>query len=217
MIFPKLHKKEEFIIPKETGKAFVVKRDQILRIIEVDGPQTADVNIWNLYHYGEAFSAGRTRYFSGIHPKKGDSLWSAPPYDRKMFTIIEDTVEHIVGPWGEESHDILYPRCSPIVFRYPFGKSNVSSCYENLAKAIEPFGLKADQPHDTINFFMRTGIDKAGQIFIAQPEARKGDYVDLLAHMNSLVAISSCPAGGIHGTQDVNRPLKIEIYDQSDF
>lgn len=207
---------ESFIIPKETGKAFYAHKGHILRIIEIDGPQTADFNCWNSDNLKEHYSAGRTRFFTGAHPRKGDSLWSKPPYDRPMLTIIEDTVEHILGPMGEASHDIEFPRCSPIVFEYPFGRKNVSSCQENLAAAIAPFGLMPEDVHDTCNFFMRTGIDRSGHIFIGEPDAKKGDYVDLLMHLNCLVAISACPAGNIHGTQDLNRRLKVEIYAEKE-
>ncbi len=204
---------DSFVTPKESGRAFYVKAGQILRVIEVEGPQTCDLNAWNAQNFAECFSAGRTRFFTGVHPKKGDSLWSVPPHERKMMTIIEDTSDHIVGPHGEESHDLLFPRCSPIVFEYPFGVSNPTSCQENLTTAVAPHGLAPEDIHDTLNLFMRTGVDRSGHIFIAEPDARKGDFVDLLAHMDLLVAISACPAGAIHATQDINRPLRIERYD----
>lgn len=206
---------ESFVIPKESGKGFYVRKGQVLRIIEVEGPQTADLNAWNSDNLKEHYSAGRTRFFTGAHPRRGDSLWTKPPYDRPMMTIIEDTVQHVRGPLGEASHDIEFPRCSPIVFEYPFGRSNNTSCQENLAAAIRPFGLAPEDVHDTCNFFMRTGIDRSGHIFIAEPDAKKGDYVDLLMHLNCLVAISTCPAGNIHGTQAVNYPLEIKIFSEA--
>ncbi len=204
---------ESFVIPRETGKAFYVKAGQVLRVIEIEGAQTCDLNAWSARNYLEYFSAGRTRFFTGVHPKKGDSLWSVPPHERKMLTIVEDTVNHVVGPMGEESHDLLFPRCSPIVFEYPFGVSNRTSCQQNLTAAVAPFGLLPEDVHDTLNLFMRTGVDRSGHIFIAAPDAGQSDYVDLLACMDLLVAISCCPAGAMHATQDVNRPLGIEIYD----
>ncbi len=210
------HLTESFVIPQETGRAFPVKAGQILRVIEIEGAQTCDLNAWNACNFLECFSAGRTRFFTGVHPKKGDSLWSVPPHERKMMTIVEDTVNHVVGPLGEESHDLLFPRCSPIVFEYPFGVSNRTSCQQNLSIAVASFGLLPEDVHDTLNLFMRTGVDRSGHIFIADPDATKGNYVDLLAHIDLLVAISCCPAGAIHATQDVNRPLGIEIYDVLD-
>lgn len=204
---------ESFVIPKESGKAFYVTRGQVLRVVEVDGPQTCDLNVWNSDNRHEHYSAGRTRFFTGAHPRKGDCLWSKPPWERPMMKIVEDTVEHVTGPMNEASHDIEFPRCSPIVFEYPFGQRNVTSCQENLAAAIGRFGLEPWDVHDTCNLFMRTGVDSSGHIFIAEPDAKQGDYVDLLLYLNCLVAISTCPAGRIHGTQAINRPLKIEIYD----
>lgn len=39
---------------------------------------------------------------------------------------------------------------------------------------------------------MNTGIDKQGRPTIALPKSRAGDYVDLRAEMDLIVAVSSC-------------------------
>lgn len=203
-----------FVIPKETAKAFVVRKGQVMRVICHEGPQTADFNAWVLDNHEEYFAAGRTRFFTGCHPRKGDYLYTNPGRDRKMWQIIEDTVKHTVSENGATAHDVLYPRCSKIVFSEPFGIEDHGSCQDSLAAAIAPFGLGPDRTHDTLNIFMKTGVDAAGNLFIEPPDAVKGDYCDLLCLIDSLVAISSCPAGDIHATNGYeNKALKIEIYE----
>jgi uncharacterized protein YcgI (DUF1989 family) len=197
---------ESFVIPKETGKAFEVRAGQLLRVIEVEGAQTVDLNAFVLPDLKECFSAGRTRFFTGCHPKKGDSLWSNPPHERPLFTIVEDTV-------GE--NDILFPRCSRIVFE-PFGVKDHRGCQDQLQEAIAPFGLGPDDVHDTFNGFMHTEVDEQGYISIKPPSAQQGDWLDLACHVDCLVAISSCPAGDVHATNGgTNKPLGIEIYAAS--
>lgn len=194
---------ESFIVPKERGKGFEVRAGQLLRIIETEGCQTADFNAFVLPDLRERFSAGRTRFFTGIRPREGDSLWSNPPHERPLFTIVKDTV-------GE--NDLLFPRCSRIVFE-PFGLTNHRGCQDSLQEAIEPWGLTPDDVHDTFNVFMNCGVDANGGIYIALPNATQGDYMDLECHVDCLVAISSCPAGDVHATNGgVNKPLGIEIY-----
>lgn len=194
---------ESFVIPKETGRAFEVRAGQVLRVIEVEGAQTVDFNAFVLPELKERFSAGRTRFFTGCHPRKGDSLWSNPPHERPLFTIVEDTV-------GE--NDILFPRCSRIVFE-PFGLKDHRGCQDQLQEAIAPYGLGPDDVHDTFNGFMHTGVDERGYISIKPPSAQQGDWMDLACHVDCLVAISSCPAGDVHATNGgANKPLRIEIY-----
>jgi uncharacterized protein YcgI (DUF1989 family) len=194
---------EAFTIPKETGKGFEVRAGQLLRIVEIEGPQTCDFNAFVLPDLKERFSAGRTRFFTGCHPRKGDSLWSNPPHERPLFTIVEDTV-------GE--NDVLFPRCSRIVFE-PFGLKDHRGCQDSLQEAIAPWGLGPDDVHDTFNGFMHTGVDERGYIHIKPPSARQGDWIDLDCHVDCLVAISSCPAGDVHATNGgQNKPLGIEVY-----
>jgi uncharacterized protein YcgI (DUF1989 family) len=49
------------------------------------------------------------------------------------------------------------------------------------------------------NIFMTTGLDENDRFFYLDPEAKQGDYVDLHAEMDCLVAISASPATGSTG------------------
>ena len=71
-----------------TGKALELRRGMILRIEQIEGGQCADFNCFNLHDYKEFFHTGRTRHLHGLHPTKGDFLWSAPPRERPMMVII---------------------------------------------------------------------------------------------------------------------------------
>jgi uncharacterized protein YcgI (DUF1989 family) len=95
----------ELIIEPGTGKALELRRGQILRIEQVAGRQCADFNCFNLRLLG-VFHTGRTPP-ARVHPTKGDFLWSAPPRERPMMAIIEDTAG---------TNDVIYPRC--LLFEY---------------------------------------------------------------------------------------------------
>ncbi|MBI3076905.1 MAG: urea carboxylase-associated family protein [Deltaproteobacteria bacterium] len=81
------------IVPREGGKAFEVRKGQVVRIIAVDGPQVCDFNGYNLHDFTEGFWSGGTRGFEGTHLTVGNRLWSNPPRIRPMFTIVADTVK----------------------------------------------------------------------------------------------------------------------------
>ena len=203
---------QEFVIPKETGEAFVVEKDQILRVLEVAGPQVADFNAFHKDNPTERFWSGRTRILEGGHLTVGSRLWSTPPEMRPMFTIITDTLEHKPLPEGARSHDLIWSRCNERYFEVLAGRRGQPNCQDNMAKAVEKFGLTPDYIHDAFNLFMTTGIDQNDRLFFIDPDSKQGDYVELYAEIDSIVAISACP-GGCSGPQ--NKPVGVEIYRHS--
>jgi uncharacterized protein len=203
---------QAFVIPKETGKAFVVQAGQILRVIDVEGSQVADFNAFNRHDPREMFWSGRTRILEGAHLTVGHQLWSTPPRMRPLFTIIADTVDHKPLPHRAASHDLLYARCNERLFEVVAGQRGRPSCQDNLAAAVKEFGLTPDYIHDAFNLFMTTGINDSGRLFFLEPDAKKGDYVELHAEMECIVAISACP-GGCNGPQ--NKAIEVQIYRHS--
>ncbi len=204
---------QEFFIPKESGRAFVVEKGQILRIADFEGPQVADFNAFSKENPREMFWSGRTRIFLGSHLTIGGQLWSTPPNMRPMFTIISDTVDHQPLAHGAASHDLLFSRCNERYFEMLTGERGRPNCQDNLAQAIADFDLTPDYVHDAFNIFMTTGVDDQGRLFFLEPDAKKGDYVELYAEIDSIVAVSACP-GGCSGPQ--NKSLEIQIYRPSD-
>jgi uncharacterized protein YcgI (DUF1989 family) len=63
--------------------------------------------------------------------------------------------------------------------------------------------------HDPFNVFMTTGINDDGRPFYLPCDARIGDYVEFVAEMDCLVAISACPGGS---SGKISTPLDITIY-----
>src|SRR5580704_13187180 len=191
----------EHIIQPGTGKALEMRRGQVLRIAQTSGRQCADFNCFNLHDYKEFFHTGRTRHLHGLHPTTGDFLWSAPPRERPMMAIIEDTVG---------TNDVLYPRCSAFLFEYQYGLPVHTNCHDIQAEAQREYGLTPDDVHDSFNFFMHTGVDAEGRPFIAENTARKGDYVELLALIDVLAVPNVCGADVMKTSDFELKPLKAD-------
>jgi len=195
---------QELVLEPGTGKALELRRGQILRIEQVVGAQCADFNCFNLHDYKEFFHTGRTRHLHGLHPGKGDFLWSAPPRERPMMAIIADTTG---------TNDVLYPRCSGFLFEYHYGLPVHTNCHDIQAEAQREFGLTPDDVHDSFNFFMHTGVDQSGRPFIAKQTARKGDYVELLALIDVLAVPNVCGADVMMTSDFELKPLKLTVYE----
>ncbi len=71
------------------------------------------------------------------------------------------------------------------------------------------FGLGPEHVHDPFNIFMTTGLNDDGKPFYLPSDAKKGDHVELFAHMDALIAVSAC-SGGSSGSRSLS--LAIEIF-----
>jgi uncharacterized protein len=196
----------QIVMEPTTGKGIPILRGQVLRIRQVGKGQCLDFNAFNLHDYKEFFHCGRTRHMHGLNPTKGDHLWSAPPRDRPMFTIIEDTVG---------TNDINYPRCSAFLFEYHFGFDKHpahSNCHDILAETIREWGLTPDDVHDSFNGFMHTGVNN-GKLYIDRMVASKGDYIDLLAQIDAL-AVPICCGADVMATSNYElKALEVTVYN----
>jgi len=199
---------QQFVMEPTTGKGIPILRGQVLRIKQVGKGQCLDFNAFNLHDYKEFFHCGRTRHMHGLNPTKGDHLWSAPPRDRPMFTIIEDTVG---------TNDVNYPRCSAFLFEYHFGFDEYpahSNCHDILAESIREWGLTPDDVHDSFNGFMHTGVDN-GKLYIDRMVAGAGDYIDLLAQIDAL-AVPICCGADVMATSNYElKALEITVFQGS--
>lgn len=92
------------------------------------------------------------------------------------------------------------------------GQKNHPNCNDNILKAAKPFGMKQEDLHEPFNIWMKTSIDrKTYRLHREKVAAKKGDYIDLYADMDLIIAISACPIGSSIMPPDP-RPLKIEIF-----
>jgi hypothetical protein len=143
----------------------------------------------------------------GLHPSKGDFLWSAPPRERPMIYILEDTTG---------TNDALYPRCSAFLFEFHYGLPVHTNCHDIQSEAQREYGLTPDDVHDSLNFFMHTGVDQNGQPYIASQTSKKGDYVDLLMLIDCLAVPNVCGAD-VMATSDFEfKPLKLTVFGATD-
>ena len=199
----------DLTVPRLGGKAFIVPKGHILRVSAVAGPQVADFNAFNKDDPKEMFWSGRTRLLQRAHLSVGDRLWSTPPRMRPMFTIIADTVEHKPLRGNARSHDLMYCRCNERLYEIVKNEKGAPNCNTNMANAVAEFGLTPDYIHDAFNIFMTTGLDENDRFFYVDPDCKKGDYMELHAEFDCIVAISACP-GGSSGPD--KNPIGIQVF-----
>ncbi len=219
-----LRKVHEVIVPPRDARAFRVGAGQVFRISCTDGSQVGDLNLWNAHDLSERFYSGKTRALHGTHVTTGDRLWSGFPALRPMATIVADTLGwYGIDDFGGGVHDVIGTRCDPYTHNLLSGGQYHHCCHSNLTRALcDATGLplaKAERHvHDVLNVFMCTGFTRdTGQYFMKASPARPGDYIDFLAEIDLLGALSACPGGdcGAEHSSDAAAcfPLLVEVFD----
>jgi uncharacterized protein YcgI (DUF1989 family) len=217
---------DSFEIPIRSGKAWKVPAGHVCRLLTVDGPQVGDLNIWNFNNPRERFWAARTRQLQAAHVTTFDRLWSNLPFLRPLATITADSLEDYgVDGDGGRVHDTLGTRCDPYVNRMLTGEDFDYHCHSNLTRAVRPFGLTEFDVHDVLNVFQCTGLNDKDQYFMKTCPAKVGDFFELFAEQDLLMALSTCPGGdlsvpmwgeGAHDPVEVCRPIGVEVYKLDD-
>ena len=197
----------EHVLEPGTGKAIELLKGQILRIEQVEGGKCADFNCFNLHDYKEFMHCGRTRTVHGFHPTKGTFMWSAPPRERAMLYILEDT-------YGR--NDVLFPRCSAYVYESAYGFDVHTNCHDIQAEAQREYGLTPDDVHDSFNLFMCTEVTLDGHATMTRQNSKPGDYVDLLALVDVLAVPNVCGSDVMRTSNFALRPLQLTVFEATD-
>ena len=166
----------------------VVKKGQVLRIIDLEGQQVADTILWDANNLDNMLSLGYTRAINKRWTKMGTGggygLYSK--YCEKLATITRDTVG---------AHSFGGSCCSWQSNYARYGISGTPNCRDNFVAAMAPFGFTT-QDIDTgccVAFFMNVKWNPDGTFAIDVPTDKPGDYLDLMAEKEIIVAISNCP------------------------
>jgi len=191
----------QYHIAPQTGIAFTVQKDQIIRVIDLEGQQVADLVCFARQNAEEYLSSGRSLdYNEKMFLSIGDILYSN--HSNPMLSIIRD-------PVGK--HDFLFAPCSQEMFQMTYGATEPHpNCLDNLAAALDPYGIRAFQIPTAFNIFMNVAITAAGRIIVQPPLSTAGDYIDLRTEMDLIVAVSACSAGKCNNFRCT--PIMVEIF-----
>ena len=206
---------------------FSVPAGGFFRITSVEGPQVGDLNLWSADDLGERFFSGKTRAIHGTHITTGDRMWSNLPHLRPMATIIENTLDwYGIDGFGGGIHDVIGTRCDPYTHHLLAGDHYHHCCHSNLSRALAaetgaPIEEIEAHVHDVLNVFMCTGFTRdTGQYFMKASPVRPGDYIEFLAEIDLLGALSACPGGDCSTTHSsdvaVCHPLLVEMFEPAE-
>jgi hypothetical protein len=193
---------KEETVPPAGSFAAELKRNQVLRIVDVEGQQVADLVCFNAARLDEKLSIANTINLNKqVLPRVGYVLASDEAHG--MLTIIADTCG---------VHDMLAGACSRFTNERRYGVPDTRNCRDNLAAAVKPWGIGWKDVPLNMNVFMNCPIGPDGSYSIQVPRSKAGDSIDFRAEMDVLVAFSNCPqiCNACNGFRLT--PLKAVIY-----
>lgn len=174
---------ESFELPPMSARAFVLKAGQTVRITDTAGGQPGDLVAFGTDDHTIRFSQSRTRVECGKYRiTAGDSLWAGTQPPVPMLTVTADTCGF---------HDLLYTPCCRYALHKRFGADR-DGCLENLAAALEPYGMSISDIPDPLNLFFNVGASADGLVRVLPPVSAAGAYITLQAAIDCLVAVAAC-------------------------
>ncbi len=182
----------------------VLKKGDVFRILDLEGNQAVDTLFYSAADPTERYSATDTiREQGNVYLTAGSRLLSTEC--NVMLEIVADTCGR---------HDTLGGACASEsnTVRYALEKKCMHSCRDSWLLALaerDEFGMgKRDITHN-INFFMNVPVTSSGGLTFEDGISDAGKYVELVAHMDSIVLISNCPQ--LNNPCNAYNPTPVEV------
>ncbi len=173
------------IIEPRHGTGFILKKGERLKVTDIKGEQVSDFFCFMHGDPEDYLSSGRTLdYMSKLFLSTGDTLYSSKSIP--MAKIVEDKVGR---------HDFLLTPCSKETFSIIYSDKNPHhGCEGNLLKAFSELGLNLSTMPTTFNVFMNVIISEKGELKVAPPTSKAGDYIVIEALEDLYVGLTACSA-----------------------
>lgn len=175
------------IVPAGEGLMHVVKKGQVLRIVDMEGNQAADTMFYDTEDPRNHYSATSTITGQGnIYLTTGTVLRAET--GKPLLTIVADTC-------GQ--HDTLGGSCSAQsnTIRYSRDIQYMHNCRDTfmlqMAKYDGEYAKRDLAPN--INFFMNVPVTPEGGLEFADGVSGPGRYVEMHAERDVTLLLSCCP------------------------
>ncbi|PRD40397.1 hypothetical protein C5748_27235 [Phyllobacterium phragmitis] len=173
----------QLVISPQSGRGFLLKAGQHIRIIDPDGQQVADM--WAIVAGGgnvDWLSTSQTRDITErLFPQPGESFYSEQAIP--LLTLIEDN--------SPCPHDMLFPACNAGLYERA-GFPNHPNCRDNFLNAVRQAGLSVPICPDPVNLFQRSEPQQDGRLEVLASNNPPGGNVVLRAEIDLLMVVTAC-------------------------
>lgn len=199
------HGFQDVTIPPRGRLGVLLEPGQRIRVIDVEGQQPLDLIAVRRGRPEERLSMAMTRDLNGRwNLSAGMVMYSV--LARPMFTVLDETVG---------IHNLAGGCCNRFANIARFGtQADGPTCFDNFVATFAEFGLGPEhvQLDMVLNGFMKWTYHADGRRIYDRTASAAGDYIELRAEMELVVAISNCPQerGNVTGPSGPT-PLRILV------
>lgn len=193
-------------IAAQSGDAIQVTKGEIIKLIDVQGAQVADLFACVSGNPTEWLSTGHTRTKTQrLFPIVGQAFCTQSY--RSVLRFLDDA--------SPGTHDMFYPSCDPVMYRRLGGAPDHPNCFDNFWKAAGAFDWKPPVIPDPVNFFQNTPSNDEGGLEVKSALTAASDFVILQAEVDLLLIVTACSQdlAPINGDQCTD--LLLEIYNEN--
>lgn len=194
----------EWVIPASEYCAFNFARGETLRFVDIEGKQVPDLVCFKVGDLQDALNLANSQLLNKhLELVEGDVLYSVSCNPLMKITGYSNSNCFTYGSM-----------CSEPLNRIRYGIANTRNCRDNLRQALSPWNVSGASIPNAFVPFMRTEILEDGTLEIREPSSTPGDYYDLIAETDILVAVSNCPQrlNPVNGFDPT--PMGIVIYEE---
>ena len=175
---------QDVVVPARGSWSGVLKKGQMMRIVDLEGKQAVDFLCYNAHDYEDRYAAADTMKINqrGIFLLTGTVLYSVGL--TPLFTIVADTCG---------KHDTIGGCCSAALNTFRYGVGYQHNCRDNFLAELKKYGMGPKDIPANVNFFMYVPVGENGEMDMGPSISKPGDYVDLRADSDALAVISNCP------------------------
>jgi hypothetical protein len=168
-------------VPADWYTTVRLRRGEALRIIDVSGNSSVSMIGWREEDTSERINCADTvkvQWSAAL--SKGRVILS--DMGRVLVSLVEDT---------SAAHDALVGGSTPASTLAAFGVA-CRNTHENFLAATAKIGLGLRDIPPCVSFFAPVSVDPKGRFLWNASRKRPGDFVDLRAEMNVVLALSNC-------------------------
>ncbi len=171
-------------IPARHGRAVALKAGQSIRIVNTSGTQVVDT--W-------CFDADDFTHFMSMEHSRVANGRLVPPVGKPFVTNRRKPMLTLKADTSSGIHDTIMAACDAERYELLGCAQYHRNCADNLREAMAELGFSVDVVPSPLNLFMNIPIGSDQSLTQGEPPAKAGDYVELLAHSDCIVAMSCCP------------------------
>lgn len=173
-----------YTVRARCGVASLVKRGQLLSVINTHGTQVCDFWAFNKNDFNEYLSMPHIHTaLDNVFPKTGDNL--VTNYRQPMMTIVEDTSPGV--------HDTVIACCDHQRYQQLGCTDYHDNCADNLRMAMMAIGRNPPAVPAPFNLWMNIPIAADGNIQWLPTVCKAGDKMTFRADMDLIAVMSACP------------------------